>query len=419
MTPRTSYGVSLTALRDIPASFRARNPVSLRMRGARSYAAVVEREGIEAFRNRVFCADALELARKLPPRSLNCIVTSPPYWGARDYDTEGQLGLEETPEQFIENLVIIFRELRRALRDDGTLWLNLGDSFWHTRKTNGVSGGYGKQHIGRQDRSLRAGGKSHPQLKDKDLIGIPWRVAFALQADGWYLRMDIIWHKTNPMPESMSDRPTKAHEYVFLLSKSENYYYDADAIREPLQPKTYTTFGIDHKPQMNDGTGQVKSANWSDNVKTRKPKLKDDGTPAGANKKSVWRVGRENKDPDSKGHAAMFPKELIRPMILAGCPKGGVVLDPFMGAFTTAIVARELGRYFIGSEINPDYVTMGYDRLRMPFEKRQRELQSEPMEDLPLFAPRPTPAQPFGGEGTKRERNERAEEGSDVTRVVR
>ena len=345
----------------------------------------------------IYQGDALEVLRGLPSESVHCCITSPPYWGLRDYGVEGQIGLKQTLQEYVEALVEVFREVRRVLRLDGTLWLNLGDSY---------AGSWG----------------SASGLKPKDLVGVPWRVAFALQADGWYLRSDIIWHKPNSMPESVTDRPTKAHEYIFLLAKSRRYFYDADAIREPH--------------------AEASIARWSDggedtdNTKYRKERpdtsvgnLRNGSNPlhpAGRNKRSVWTVSTK---PFPEAHFAVYPPDLIEPCILAGtspmaCPHCGapwkrvverepvtkkdrtepyaiasgmgkrpqlftrqtkvikeeswqptcscsdndgsgrcVVLDPFLGSGTTLLVARRLGRSGIGIELNPDYCAMASRRI--------------------------------------------------------
>jgi DNA modification methylase len=295
----------------------------------------------------LYCGDAWELAGILAPQSVNTVVTSPPYWGLRDYGCPGQFGLEATPDEYVAKLVDLFARLRPALRDDGTVWLNLGDSY-----TGGGRGGNPEESVHRKQStnvgSMMAPSPVPPGLKPKDLVGIPWRVAFALQADGWYLRSDIIWHKPNPMPESVTDRPTKSHEYIFLLSKQPRYYYDADAIREP------------HKwadDPRNDGERHT----YSDDAKYNQSDPKRQSTktdcvsfhPNGRNKRSVWTVSTK---PFSAAHFATFPPDLIKPCILAGCPDRGTVLDPFMGSGTTAQVARSLGRKSVGFELNADYL---------------------------------------------------------------
>ena len=292
-----------------------------------------------------------DILRSLPSQSIHCCVTSPPYWGLRDYGVEGQLGLEKTPEEYVVNLTAVFREVKRVLRDDGTLWLNLGDSY----ASNPASGGPKSEKLRGPQNATPNRPEWHRPLgfKPKDLIGIPWRVAFALQSDGWYLRSDIIWSKPNPMPESVRDRPTKAHEYIFLLSKSARYYYDQDAIKEPaiyadqrvsLGKKSFS------KGQA-AGSGRAPSGNalnnYYDVLDTR-------------NKRSVWRVTTK---PFKGAHFAVFPPDLIRPCILAGCPAGGVVLDPFFGAGTTGLVAKQEGRHYIGVELNPEYAKMAKERI--------------------------------------------------------
>jgi len=261
---------------------------------------------------KILQGSCLETLSSLEEKSVNTCVTSPPYWGLRDYGTDDQLGQEETPEKFVENLVNVFREVRRVLRDDGTVWLNLGDSYCGT----GHKGDHTdpKHKDGRNGQKVALNNKIQG-FKSKDLIGIPWRVAFALQADGWYLRQDIIWHKNNPMPEPVKDRCTKSHEYIFLLSKSSKYYYDNEAIK----------YG-----------------------------------PENSNKRSVWTVPIASY---SEAHFATYPPELIKPCILAGCPEGGTVLDPFGGSGTTAQVASNLNRNAILCELNPEYVDIAKGRL--------------------------------------------------------
>jgi site-specific DNA-methyltransferase (adenine-specific) len=289
--------------------------------------------------------DALSSLRELEDESVQCCVTSPPYWGLRDYGHEWQIGLEKTPEEYVARLVEIFREMKRALRNDGTLWLNLGDSYATGGGAVGRCPGGGDQG----ERFLRAGMINTqpnrmplPGLKPKDLIGIPWRVAFALQADGWYLRSDIIWSKPNPMPESVTDRPTKSHEYIFLLSKSQRYYYDADAIREP------GTTGFERERQRPNGLR-------ADEEKAGDFGFTSCGIKEQRNRRSVWTVTTQ---PFSGAHFATFPPELIKPCILAGASVGGVVLDPFAGSGTTGKVAIELGRKAILIEPKAEYIEM-------------------------------------------------------------
>lgn len=270
-------------------------------------------------KNTILHGDALSVLKSLPDNHVQCVVTSPPYYGLRAYLPDGhpdkhlEIGLEESPQEFIEKLVQVFREVRRVLRPNGTLWLNIGDSY---ASQGGPQIDGTKQTVGSQQGAW-SGLSRRPTngLKPKDLMMIPARVAIALCSDGWYLRSDIVWSKPTAMPESVTDRPTKAHEYIFLLAKSERYYYDADAIREPLKPKTFTTYGTKHRPQGNDSLGLVKSDNWGSTVAERQPKLTADGEIAGANKRTIWTVASQ---PYHEAHFATFPPKLIEPCILAG-----------------------------------------------------------------------------------------------------
>ncbi|HDR9134420.1 TPA: site-specific DNA-methyltransferase [Burkholderia vietnamiensis] len=300
------------------------------------------------------------------------IVTSPPYWGLRSYLPDGrpdkvrEIGQEPTLREFIDTLVGVFELARELLADDGTLWLNMGDAYntgTTARRPSSKASNHGRWSDNRSDELIGSARAHAAGMKTKDLMGQPWRLAFALQDAGWYLRQDIIWHKPNPMPESVRDRCTKAHEYLFLLSKSERYYFDADAIREPLAEKTFTTFGTKHRAQGNDSIGAVKSDNWGRTVKERKPKLTADGEIAGANKRSVWTIATK---PYEGAHFATFPEALVEPCVLAGSRPGDVVFDPFFGSGTTGQVAQRLGRRFLGCELNPDYETLQRDRLRQP-----------------------------------------------------
>ncbi len=273
---------------------------------------------------KILKGDCRKVIRKIADTSIDCVITSPPYWGLRNYEAAGQLGMEATPEEYVENLRRLFREIHRILKEDGTVWLNLGDCY--------AGGSYtGKNDVnvktpGRSNLSARAPKGKWRGLPAKNLIGIPWRVAFALQADGWFLRSDIIWHKPNPTPESVPDRPTRAHEYIFLLSKSAKYFYDGDAIREPYLSKDYAF-----------------------------------ANPKGKNRRSVWTVAPK---PYRAAHFATYPAELIEPCIKAGCKEGGVVFDPFFGAGTTGVVAERLNRSCIGIELNPDYAAIAAARLK-------------------------------------------------------
>lgn len=280
-------------------------------------------------------------------------VTSPPYYGLRDYGNDGQIGLEETPEEYIAAMVEVFRCVRDVLADDGTVWLNIGDSYYNYRPGRGQA--LVKQTVANSDQDLpqtcaRRGNKLEG-LKEKDLIGIPWMLAFALRADGWYLRQDIIWHKPNPMPESVQDRCTKAHEYIFLLSKSQKYYFDSEAIREKGEMTAEDSAGSTQRDtRETHGVGGGNSG-----INKAKQKLAEELATLGystRNKRSVWTVQTK---PFKGAHFATFPQELIEPCILAGAPVGGIVLDPFMGSGTTAQVAQNLGRQYIGCELNTDY----------------------------------------------------------------
>ncbi len=326
----------------------------------------------------IICGDALFELRELPGESVNCCVTSPPYWGLRDYGIPGQLGLEKSLEEYVAKMVEVFREVRRVLRSDGTLWLNLGDSYNAYNGNAGPNSGFSAGAACDTERpNLKTGhGLRTRGLKPKDLVGMPWRVAFALQSDGWWLRQDIIWHKPNPMPESVRDRCTKAHEYIFMLSKSARYYYDALAIKEPMADITYWRLT---QPRFEDqkggpkdpGTGNRSHRKTLNNqheklVRQEKWKSRFEGykewkkTNGGRNLRSVWTVAAK---PFPGAHFATFPPEIPARCIEAGCPVGGVVLDPFFGAGTTGMVAKELGRDFIGIEINPKYVMMAEIRI--------------------------------------------------------
>jgi len=395
--------------------------------------AMTQGEPVWSTRNRearIYCGDASQILRYLSSGSIQCCVTSPPYWGLRDYGTsqwiggdadcdhrkknpetdqrtstlgpggrglsidnaayqhgkafrdvcgkcgavriDRQLGLEKTPEEYVAKMVDVFREVRRVLRDDGTLWLNLGDSY--SNASGGTTGGQGatSQRAGRQNVASQRRSCLVDALKPKDLVGIPWRVAFALQSDGWYLRQDIIWHKPNPMPESVTDRCTKSHEYIFLLAKSARYYYDADAIREPSE-------GTD--PRLKRAPSEVANGAMRNNDmerlgttrgKTNQPCC----NPLGRNRRSVWTVSTK---PYSGAHFATFPPDLIEPCILAGCPEGGVVLDPFNGSGTTGAVCIKHGRQYVGLELNPEYIELS----------KQRIGESERKFSMPLFSEMP------------------------------
>lgn len=301
---------------------------------------------------KVIIDDAARALSRMDDQSIHCCVTSPPYYGLRDYGAAGQIGLEETPEAYVSRLVEVFRQVRRVLRDDGTLWLNLGDSYAGSGRggnSPAITGrGKDASKIGSKlpaglHEPVRASGNigrawvaPPPGLKPKDLIGIPWRVAFALQADGWWLRQDIIWHKPNPMPESVTDRCTKAHEYVFLLAKSARYFYDIDSIKEPA------VAGY-------NGSSFTKGKTWVAQSALSDVSKKERVERDTRNRRSVWTV---KPKPYKGAHFATFPQDLVRPCILAGCPAGGTVLDPFAGTGTVGLVAAKHSRNSILIEIN-------------------------------------------------------------------
>jgi DNA modification methylase len=375
---------------------------------------------------RILKGDCRDMLRTLPDESVHCVVTSPPYFGLRDYGTaewkggdadcshmtaasgrtqnkgnngkfgqpfknvcghcgakrvDRQIGLEATPDAFVSELVAVFAELRRVLRKDGTAWLNLGDSYAGSGKGGNPEGSQWAGFVGNKAREKAAQpiGKQLWGMKPKDLIGIPWRVAFALQADGWYLRQDIIWSKPNPMPESVRDRCTKAHEYLFLLSKSERYFYDQDAIAEPIAEASIARLaqdvdgenGSDRVPGKTNGhmkaVGRASGGVYTAQAFKGQPQSEPRGSKSNfgdftkRNRRSVWEVTTQ---PFSDAHFATFPPALIEPCILAGCPKGGTVLDPFGGAGTTGLVADRLERNAILIELNPEYAAMAERRIR-------------------------------------------------------
>ena len=295
----------------------------------------------------ILTGDALEQLRQLPPESVHTCVTSPPYYNLRDYGAAGQIGNEDSVEEYLQSLVSVFREVRRVLRADGTLWVNMGDSY-ATRS--------GSQPPTNTRNSCGHTAKHTPRgYKYKDLIGVPWQLAFALRADGWYLRQDIIWNKSNCMPESVRDRCTKSHEYIFLLSKSERYYFDAAAISEPVtsakgNARTFRGGGAYTGGRVHDNSAQVERESHGNR----------ENQTGRRNKRDVWTVSTNGF---RGAHFAVFPEKLIEPCILAGSPLGGTVLDPFTGSGTTGVVAKRLRRDFIGCEINPDYAQMAADRI--------------------------------------------------------
>ena len=302
--------------------------------------------------HRIILGDCIKGMKTLPDGCVHTCVTSPPYFGLRDYGNPDQIGLERTPKEYVTKMIEVFREVRRILRDDGTLWLNLGDSYAGYHGNSKVPDDQAPSNKSGYIENMRSSTVGMSGLKQKDLIGIPWRVAFALQEDGWYLRQDIIWHKPNPMPESVEDRCTKAHEYIFLLTKSPRYYYDHEVIKEPVASST-----IDRLNQKNL-ENQVGSSRVPGKTNGN---MKAVGGTEKRNKRSVWTV---NTKPFKGAHFATFPKDLIEPCVLAGCPVGGVVFDPFTGSGTTAVVALNNQRNFVGTELNPDYVEIAETRIK-------------------------------------------------------
>ena len=330
--------------------------------------------GVAELAVRILQGDCRDVLKTLPDESVHCVVTSPPYWGLRDYGVAGQIGLEDTPVEYIAGMVEVFREVRRVLRSDSTAWVNMGDSYATVGGASTPQMGEqfkdrqrGQEVVCRSKRMGRGagrwGGGNNPAaglLKPKDLCGTPWRLAFALQDDGWWLRQDIIWAKPNPMPESVRDRCTKAHEYLFLLAKSERYYYDAEAIQEAASPASQTRYESGFS-SYSGGSMETGGQTRGDNSKV----VEWTGT---RNKRSVWTVTTQ---PFKEAHFATFPPDLIEPCILAGCPEGGTVLDPFGGAGTTGLVADRHGRDAILIELNPEYAEMARRRI---------------FNDAPLFA---------------------------------
>lgn len=314
--------------------------------------------------NQIIQGDCIKVVQSLPSDTIQTVITSPPYWGLRDYGMTEQIGLEETVQEYIQKIVSLFREIKRVLKDDGTVWLNLGDAYAGSgrgRIANGRThpGINHMQSVGQTSGVINLSNKV-AGLKPKDLIGLPWRVAFALQEDGWYLRKDIVWNKPNAMPESVRDRPTSSHEYIFLLSKSQKYYYDHEAIKEEAAYKPFPdpprgsrgAFGMEQLGRREDKPRGSFKGKYGD-LAFRAIRNK-------RNKRSVWTVATK---PTKDAHFATYPVELIEPCVLAGCPVDGIVLDPFMGSGTTGIAALKHSRNFIGIELNPDYIKIANKRL--------------------------------------------------------
>ena len=368
--------------------------------------------------DKIYQGDCLAVLKTFEDNSVDCCVTSPPYYALRDYGVDGQIGLEDSPEKYIERLTEVFMEVHRVLKPNGTLWLNIGDSY-NGYKGNASNDNFETEYAGHRNQPARTSrfGLEAKNIKPKDLIGIPWMLAFSLRNAGWYLRQDIIWHKPNPMPESVKDRCTKSHEYIFLLSKSRKYYFDYKAIQEEANPNYISKnirFGGNKYGDNDDSHFQIYSGNvYEPKMKVRTQNngyskagghrdnsggfgcyLKNahtkncqyDGQVPNTmhlkrekgikdevffvrNKRDVWSI---NVKPNKEAHFATYPQELVSPCILAGSPEGGVVLDPFMGSGTTGIVANKLGRHYVGIELNPEYVEMA--RRRIGLEKSQLNL---------------------------------------------
>ena len=332
--------------------------------------------------NVIYNENCLDGLRRLPDCCVNCCVTSPPYFNLRDYGCEGQIGLESTPEEYIVNLLNVFEEVHRILMPDGTLWVNIGDSYAGSGKGAARYPENAKQYkqgTNKGTLDIPATVKKYAGYKNKDLIGIPWMLAFALSDQGWYLRQDIIWAKPNSMPESVKDRCTKSHEYIFLLSKSNRYYFDSESIKVPAKESTKIRLNqnIENQKGSNRVPGTVNGPMKAVIGGRKRQRVNDSLSPSDpmfrhnsfreyeytetVNRRSVWNVSTK---PFKDSHFATFPEDLITPCIMSGCPEEGVVLDPFMGSGTTAIVARKLNRKYIGFELNPEYVRISEKRMR-------------------------------------------------------
>jgi DNA modification methylase len=307
---------------------------------------------------KILIGDNRQTLASLPDQSIQTVVTSPPYWGLRDYGNDNQIGLEQTPDDFIEQLCVVFDKVWRVLKDDGTIWVNLGDSYAAMRDSkaspDSLREGDGTavpKAANRNPANLKAAG-----LKHKDLVGVPWRFAFAMQARGWYLRSDIIWHKPNPMPESVTDRPTKSHEYIFLMTKNAKYYYDHKAILEPVSDVSLkrAEYGWDSDRPSTKNASMGGTGIHVEQMGTRFV------NPEGRNKRTVWTITTKGYP---EAHFATYPPDLILPCILAGSKEGDTVLDPFSGSGTTGEVALKHGRNYIGLELNPEYAAISEKRI--------------------------------------------------------
>lgn len=307
--------------------------------------------------NQIYQGDTLEILKTWPDEFVQCVVTSPPYWGLRDYGAEGQIGLESTPDEYVQKIVEVFRHVRRILLKDGTLWLNLGDSYSGSGKGRNSDGRHSQGTHWKQSTNhgsvtgiINTMKKTHG-INNKNLIGIPWHVALALQADGWYLRSDIIWAKPNCMPESVTDRPTKSHEYIFLLTKSPKYFYDSKAIMEPAHHDGCLQTKITGGQNSWDGhKGRIGNERW----------IKNENMDSVRNKRSVWSIPTASFDGD---HFATFPEEIPMICLKAGSRPGDIIMDPFMGSGTVGMVAKRLKRQYLGIELNPKYIAMAEKRI--------------------------------------------------------
>ena len=306
-------------------------------------------------KNKIYLGNCIDVLKTFPEKSINCCITSPPYYGLRDYGVDGQIGNEESPEEYIEKLVSVFDEVKRVLTDDGVLWLNLGDCWAGSNQGSGTKNPTAKQASNHGTNYMTTGNHKSKLAKlngykPKDLIGIPWMAAFALRDAGWHLRQDIIWAKGNPMPESVRDRCTKSHEYIFLLTKSRKYYFDSESIKEP------------RVSQHGSGNKERKQRPNSDVLHkgNQAGSIPYDGSETLRNKRDVWNV---NIKPCKEAHFATFPDTLIEPCVLAGCPENGIIIDPFMGAGTTGMVAKRHNRNYVGIELNPEYIKIAENRI--------------------------------------------------------
>lgn len=305
--------------------------------------------------DRILCGDALEMLRTLPDNSVHCCVTSPPYYVLRDYGVDGQIGREDTPAQYVARLTDVFSEVRRVLRPSGTLWLNIADTY--AGKGNQGDSVDPKYPNGRTGQTV-AINRRVEGCKAKDMIGIPWMLAFALRDSGWYLRSDIIWMKANPMPESCKDRPSRCYEHVFLLTKSRSYYYDAAAIAEPVAEST--PMRMRRKFGKNKYSAGIPGQAHQHLNDYRPNGYAEEDIPLLRNKRDVWQI---NSVPYKGAHFAAYPPKLVETCLLGGCPQDGIVLDPFLGSGTTAAVAKQMGRHYIGIELNPDYCELAKQRI--------------------------------------------------------